>query len=361
MGETYRIFAINPGSTSTKVALFENDTQVFSLNARLEAAKVKAYPSIHDALPYYVETILAAAANERLDLEGTHAFIGHTPGLEGYERGTYEVNDLLISNVRARRGGQNHPVVLGLQLAHYLASRHNAKAYVLYPHTNDLLPVARLTGLANVFREGRDHPLNQREVARRYAVSVGKSYDELNLVIAHIGGGLSVSAHRAGLIIDSSDCIRGDGPMTPTRTGALPLVPVIEMCFSGQYTIGQMLEFMTGSGGLTNHFGTADLREVMDRIKNGDEQAKLVVDAMIYQIGKEIWAYAGVLKGKVDAILLTGGMSHNEYVVEQITETVSVLAPVKVYPGEFEMEAMGSAAFRALSGEEPAKPYEGER
>jgi butyrate kinase len=149
--------------------------------------------------------------------------------------------------------------------------------------------------------------------------------------------------------------------MTPTRTGALPLVPVIEMCFSGEYTKKQMLEFMTSSGGFTNHLGTSDLREIMERIRNGDEQAKLLVDAMIHQVGKEIAAYAGVLKGKVDAILLTGGMVHNEYVVEQVTEMVKFIGPVKTYPGEFEMEAMGSAAFRALSGTEATKAYEGER
>ncbi len=359
MTKPYKVFAVNPGSTSTKIAQFENDTQVFSLDASLDAAKVKAHPIIHDAVPYYVETILAALEKEGLDLEGTDAFVGHTPMLEGYERGTYEVDDALVSYLRTIQ--INHPVLLGLQIVRELASRFHSKGFCLYPHTNDFIPVARMTGLADVFREGKAHPLNQREVARRYADSVGKSYDALNLVIAHLGGGSSISSHNKGLIIDSSDAIRGDGPMTPTRTGALPLVPVIEMCFSGEYTKEQMLTFMTGSGGFINLLGTPDLQEVMERIKNGDEQAKLLVDTMIHQVGKEIAAYAAVLKGKVDAILLTGGVVHNEYVVEQLSEMVGFIAPIKTYPGEFEMEAMGSAAFGALSGGQPAKPYEGPR
>lgn len=360
MTTKYKLFAVNPGSTSTKIAQFENETKVFPLNAQLDAARVKAFPSIHDALPYYCETVLAAMEKEGIVLEGTDAFIGYTPALEGYGSGTYEVTDALVSYMRTMTS-QNHPLVLGLQIAHELALRYTAKAYVLYPHTNDFLPVARMSGLANVFREGRDHPLNQREVARRYAASVGKRYDVLNLVIAHLGGGSSVSAHREGLIIDGSDCILGDGPMTPTRTGALPLVPVIDMCFSGKYTKKQIHEFMTSSGGFTNHLGTADLREVMGRIRNGDEQAKLLVDAMIHHVGKGIGAYATVLKGSVDAILLTGGVVHNEYVAEQITEMVEFIGPVKTYAGEFEMDAMGSAAFGGFSGAEPAKSYERQR
>jgi len=358
MDRKYRVFVVNPGSTSTKVALFENDGQLFSLNARLDAAKVKEYASISDALPYYRETILAELAKEKVDLEGTDAFIGQAPGLETRERGTYEVNKLMLSHVRVKRD-QNHPIVLGSQLAHALAVLYKAKAYVVNPHSDELQPVARVSGLASVAREGRDHPLNQREVARRYASSIGKRYYELNLVVAHIGGGASVSTHKKGRIIDSSDCIRGDGPMTPTRTGALPLVPVIQMCFSGTYTQREMFAFMTSSGGFTNHLGTADVREIMQCIKNGDEKAKLVLDTMIYQVAKYIGSYAVVLKGEVDAILLTGGVTHNAYVVDQITDMVQFIAPVKAYPGEFEMEAMASAALRALNGEEPAKTYEG--
>jgi len=213
--------------------------------------------------------------------------------------------------------------------------------------------------LADVERVPRDHPLNQKAVARRYAVETGKRYEDINVVVAHLGGGISISAHRKGNIIDTSDAVQGDGPMAPNRCGAIPVKAIITKCFSGTYTEGEMTDILRKNGGLMNHLGTDDVRQVLERIKNGDEYAKLVFDAMIYQIAKHIGAYAVVLKGEVDAILLTGGIAHNAYLVEQITDMVKFIAPVKAYAGEFELEAMAAGALRVLTGKEQAKAFTG--
>jgi butyrate kinase len=220
-------------------------------------------------------------------------------------------------------------------------------------------PVARVSGLSDVYRESRGHPLNQKEVAIRYARDVGKRYEDLNLVISHIGGGVSVTAHKRGRMADSSDVINGDGPMAPTRAGAIPATAIIKMCFSGKYTEREMYDRITKTGGLVDHLGTSDVTEVLKRIRNKDGYAKIVYDAMIYQIAKNIGAYATVLKGRVDAILLTGGIAHDDYLVDRITDRVKYIAPVVVYAGEFEMEALAAGALRVLTGQEQAKTYTG--
>ncbi len=359
MDKNYRICVINPGSTSTKVTIFKNEKPFFSSTARLDGMKVQAYANISNALSYYREIILATLDRQGINLEETDAFIGMAAGIQNCEDGVYEVNDLMTHHLSSDQP-QNHPILLAPQLAKNLGDIYKAKAFGYYLRPGgEMQPIARASGLSSVVREGRDHPINQKEIGRRYAVSIGKRYDALNLVIAHIGGGVSISTHKKGRIIDSSDCILGDGPMSPTRTGAVPLVPVIQMCYSGKYTKEDMLAFMTNSGGFMNHLGTADMREIMARIKNGDAQAEFILEVFAYQVSKCIGSYAVVTNGEVDAILITGGVAHNNYVVERITEMVKFIAPVKVYPGEFEMEAMALAALRVLKNEQAARTYTG--
>jgi butyrate kinase len=216
-----------------------------------------------------------------------------------------------------------------------------------------------VSGLHDVPRESRGHPLNQKEVGIRYAAEIGQRYEDVNLIVSHIGGGVTVTAHRKGRMVDSTDVINGDGPMAATRAGAIPAVAIIKMCYSGKYTEREMYDRITKNGGLVDHLGTADVRDIQERIKNGDAYAKLIYDAMTYQIGKSIGAYAAVLKGEVHAILLTGGIPHDAYLVEKITEMVKFIAPVKVYAGEFEMEAMAAGALRVLTGQEQPKTYTG--
>jgi len=359
MEKKYRIFTINPGSTSTKIALFENDKELFSANVSHDAARLKEFKEISDQLPYRKETILNELAKAKISLEGTDAFVGRGGGLVSLEGGTYSINDKLLSHARVGFTVK-HPAILGSQLAYEFANQYGAKSFVVNPPDVDEFDlVARVTGLSDVFRESRGHPLNQKEVAIRYAAEIGKRYEDLNLVISHIGGGLTVTAHNKGRMIDSNDVINGDGPMAATRAGSLPAVAVVKMCFSGKYTEREMYDRITKTGGLVDHLGTSEVREVQDRIKNGDEHAKVIYDAMIYQVCKNIGAYATVLKGEVDAILLTGGVANDNYLVEKVRESAGYIAPVKVYAGEFEMEAMASGALRVLRGQEQLKEYTG--
>jgi butyrate kinase len=359
MDKKYRIFAINPGSTSTKIALFENDKQLFGVNVTHDAAKLKEFKEISDQLPYRRETILNELEKSHISLEGVDAFVGRGGGLVGCEGGTYDINDKLLEHARIGFTVK-HPATLGSQLAHEFANTYGGKALVVNPpDVDEFHLVARVCGLADVTRESRGHPLNQKEVGIRYANEVGKKYEDLNLVISHIGGGVSVTAHQKGRMIDSVDVVNGDGPMAPTRAGAVPGTAIVKMCFSGKYTEREMYDYFTKNGGIVDHLGTSDVREILERIKKGDTYAKLVYDAMIYQIGKYIGAYATVLKGQVDAILLTGGIANDQYLVDGVTGMVKYIAPVKVYAGEFEMEALASGAIRVLAGLEKTKTYTG--
>lgn len=359
MAKKYKLFAINPGSTSTKIAMFEDNTQLFSINVAHDAAKLKEFPEISDQFGYRKETILKELANRNVSLEGVDAFIGRGGGLVSLEGGTYIVNETLLNHARIGFTVK-HPATLGSQLADDFAKTYGGKAYVVNPpDVDEMEEIARVCGIASVSRESRSHPLNQKEVANRYAAEAGKKYEDLNLIVSHIGGGVSVTAHKKGRMVDTTDVINGDGPMAPTRAGAIPANAIIKMCFSGKYTEKQMYELLTKNGGLVDHLGTSEVRDVLARIKEGDNYAKLIYDAMIYQIGKYIGAYAAVLKGDVDAILLTGGIANESYLVQQVTDMVKFIAPVKVYAGEFEMEALAAGALRVLTGQEQPKVYTG--
>ncbi len=359
MENKYKIFTINPGSTTTKIALFENDRQLFSVNVAHEASRLKDFREISDQLPYRKETILNELAKANISLKGVDAFVGRGGGLVSLPGGTYSINEKLLEHARIGFTVK-HPAILGSQLAHEFALNYGGIAYVVNPpDVDEFDEIARVTGFRDVFRESRGHPLNQKEVAIRYAASIGRRYEDLNLVVSHIGGGLTVTAHRKGRMVDQNDVINGDGPMAPTRAGSLPAVAIVKMCFSGKYTEKEMYDRITKNGGLVEHLGTAEAREVVDRINKGDKYAKLIYDAMIYQICKNIGAYSAVLKGKVDAILLTGGIANDVYLVEKVKENVGYIAPVKVYAGEFEMEAMAAGALRVLRGQEKLLEYTG--
>ncbi|WP_114298071.1 butyrate kinase [Anaerobacterium chartisolvens] len=359
MDKKYKLFAINPGSTSTKVALFENDRLIFSSNVSHDASKLKEFPEISDQFDYRKETILSELEKSSISLEGTNAFVGRGGGLVSLSGGTYTINETLLNHARVGFTVK-HPAILGSQLAYDFACTYGGEAYVVNPpDVDEFDSIARVTGMSEVFRESRIHALNQKEIGIRYAVGIGKSYEEVNLVIAHIGGGVSVTAHRRGLMVDSNDIVNGDGPMAPTRAGSIPANALIKMCFSGKFTEKEMYARITKSGGLVDHLGTSDVKEILGRIEEGDQYAKLIYDAMIYQIAKNIGAYATVLKGNVDVIILTGGIANDRYLVEQVTERVKYIAPVKVMAGEFEMEALASGALRVLTGVEEAKDYTG--
>lgn len=355
----YKVFAINPGSTSTKIAMFEGDKEVFSKNVSHDAEKLKEFKEISDQFDYRKETILKELAEAGQTLEGVDAFSARGGGLVNIEGGVYKVGEKLLEHARVGYTVK-HPATLGAQLADAFAKEYGGVAFVVNPpDVDEFTDVARVTGLKGVYRESRIHALNQKEIGIRYAAKLGKKYEDLNLIICHIGGGISVTAHNHGKMVDSNDIANGDGPMAPTRCGQLPVKDVVNMCYSGKYTEKEMREKITKTGGLVDHLGTSDAREVTEMIKNGNQYAKLIYDAMIYEIGKTAGSMAAVLCGEVDGIIFTGGISHDKYVVEKLTRMLSFIAPITVMAGEFEMEALAAGAIRVLSGKEEAKTYTG--
>jgi len=358
--KAYRVFAINPGSTSTKIAMFTGEDMVFFKNVTHDAERLKEFKEISDQFEYRKETILEELKKGDQSLEGVDAFSARGGGLVNIEGGVYEVGEKLLEHATIGFTVK-HPAILGAQLASNFAKEYGGQAFVVNPpDVDEFIDVARVTGLKGVYRESRVHALNQKEVGIRYGKKIGKKYEDLNLIICHIGGGISVTAHRKGKMIDSNDIANGDGPMAPTRCGQLPVKNVIAMCFSGKYSEKEMYDKLTKTGGLVDHLNTSDTRKVVEMIKNGNKYAKLIYDAMIYEIGKTASAMAASLHGKVDAIIFTGGISHDEYVVDQLKKMISFIAPIEVIAGEFEMQALAAGALRVLTGEEKAKQYTGE-
>lgn len=354
-----RILAINPGSTSTKIAVFYSCEPVFSLNIAHAAEDLKKYPTVDDQLLYRKEMVEQALRERGIDLTDIDVFVGRGGGLVPICGGTYTINDKLLEHARLGLAGK-HPAQLASQICDLFSRQTGAPAFVVNPpDVDEFDEISRVTGLADVYRESRIHTLNQKEVAIRYCSAHGVRYEDSRLIVCHIGGGTSVTAHCGGRMIDSNDIMNGDGPMTPTRSGALPAVSVLRMAFSGKYTEKQLKERINKNGGLMDHLGTADAREVERRIAAGDSYAKLVYDAMIYQIAKCVGSFACTLCGKVDAILLTGGMSNSSYLTGKLREYIDWIAPVEIMAGEFEMEALAAGAVRVLEGQEKALEYTG--
>ncbi|HEY9575107.1 MAG TPA: butyrate kinase [Lachnospiraceae bacterium] len=356
----YKIFTINPGSTSTKIAMFEGDTVIFSSNVSHDAEKLREFKEINDQFDYRKDTILKELKNAGVSLTGVDAFSARGGGLVNIEGGVYRVGTKLLEHAKVGFTIK-HPAILGAQLAYAFGKEFGGEVFVVNPpDVDEFTDLARVTGLKGVYRESRIHALNQKEIAIRFAKENGKSYEDINLIICHIGGGISVTAHRRGKMIDSNDIANGDGPMAPTRCGQVPVRSVVKMCYSGKYTEKEMNDKITKTGGFVDHLGTSDAREVQKRLEEGDSYAKLVYDSMIYQIGKEAGAMAAVLQGEIDGIIFTGGIANDKYVVEKLTKMLTFLAPITVLPGEFEMEALASGAIRVLSEEEKVKEYSGQ-
>ena len=357
----FRILALNPGSTSTKIAGFEGDREFFRRNVKHDASELARYARVIDQLRPRKETILRALAEEGIDIRSFDAYAGRGGGLVSCVSGVYEVIDKVREHERSGKYGGNHPAALGGLISAEFAQEFGGRAFIVNgPDTDEFCDEARLTGFSEVFRASHTHALNQKETALVAAKALGKAYGELNLIIAHIGGGVSVTAHRRGRMIDSNDIIDGDGPMAPTRSGALPVKPFMDLCYSGKWTRDEMYTRMTKTGGFVDHLGTSDVLEVKEMIRSGDRYAKLVYDAFIYQIAKNIGSMAAVLCGTVDAIVLTGGIARDEELVEKLKVRAGFIAPFLVYPGEFEMEALAKGALRVLRGEEEPVVYTGE-
>ena len=359
MSGVYRILVINPGSTSTKVGVFDGETEVLTQHVAHEAARLAEFASVSDQLPYRRDMILAALAENDVDLDTIDAFVGRGGGLLALEGGTYAVNDVMLDHAYRGANGVQHPAQLGSQLAHEFAVRAGKPAFVVNPpDTDELCDLARMTGIKGVYRNVHLHALNLKETAIRHAHGMGRRYAECNFIVCHIGGGISISAHRAGKMIDGYDIVGGEGMMAPTRCGAVPVAEVLNYLEAG-HSIKETRALCMQTGGFVDLLGTSDAIEVTERAKAGDASAARVWDAMLYQINKYIGSMATVLSGHVDGILLGGGMVHNKDLVKSIEDNCGWIAPVSAYPGEFELEAMAAGAIRVLSGEEEPKTYTG--
>lgn len=358
MNEVFRLLVINPGSTSTKIAIFDNEKPVFEEVIRHSSEELAPYPTIFSQYQFRKEIILETLNKKDINLTKLSAVVGRGGLLHPIPSGTYEVNDKMIEDLRLGLFGQ-HASSLGGVLAREIASQLNIPAYIVDPVVVDELEdVARISGMPEIERISIFHALNQKAVARRAARDLGKPYEELNLVVTHTGGGISVGAHKKGRVVDVNNALNGEGPFSPERAGTLPAEGLIKLCYSGRYTLDEMKKKIAGKGGLVAHLKTNDAREVERMIEDGDKHAELIYRAMAYQIAKEIGSCAAVLEGKVDAIVLTGGIAHSKMLTGWIIERVEFIAPVLVYPGEDEMTALAEGGLRVLRGEEKVKVYQ---
>lgn len=355
----YRILAINPGSTSTKVAVFDDEMELFSQNIIHGSEELAQFSHLIDQKTYRAQLIEQALCKHQINVESLTAVVGRGGGLLAVEGGVYRINDLLLEHAEKGVNGVVHPAQLGALLASDIANCMNIPAFVVNPpDTDELQTVARITGIKGVYRNVHLHALNLKETAIRHAKKMNKKVSECNFIVCHIGGGVSISAHRCGKMIDGNDIVGGEGPMAPTRCGSIPAVELIDLCFSG-ISKKEAKAFCTKSGGFVSLLNTSDAQEVLRLVESKDAAAKLIWEAFKYQIVKEIGAMSTVLEGKVDGILLGGGIVHSVDLVDTIKHCCSWIAPVTAYPGEFEMEAMAAGAIRVLDGIETAKIYTG--
>jgi butyrate kinase len=353
-----KILAINPGSTSTKIAVFERDKNIFQVTLRHSSDELKPFASVAEQFAFRREVILSELKKAGVSVSEVSVVVGRGGVVKPIESGVYEVNEAMKSDLRTAKYGE-HASNLGALIADDIArSLPAAKAYIADPVVVDeMQDVARVTGLPIFTRKSIFHALNQKAIARTYAREQGKKYEELNLIVAHLGGGISVGAHRQGRIVDVNNAIGGDGAFSPERSGTTPALQLVEACFSGKYAKAELSKMLVGSGGLVAHLGTNEAQKAVALAEQGDEQARLVVNAMCYQVGKEIGAAAAVLHGKVDAVLITGGIAHNRLVTEYIKQMTSFIAPVGIYPGEDEMAALVENITQMLDGKLPLKIY----
>lgn len=357
---SFRILVINPGSTSTKIAVFDDENEVFKVNISHPLEEIQKYPRIIEQFSFRKVVILNELAKAGISKESLKAVVGRGGLLRPIPSGTYLVSEKMLEDLKAEVQGE-HASNLGAMIAHSIATELNIPAYIVDPVVVDEMEeIARITGLPFIRRRSILHALNQKKVARQAAADIGKPYEELNLIVVHLGGGISVGAHKKGRIVDVNNALNGDGPFAPERAGSLPAVDLVELCFSGKYTKAEIKKLLAGKGGIVAHLGTNDMRAVEEKVKNGDPKAELIIKAMAYNVAKWIGAMATVLEGKIDAVVLTGGLAYYRYFVDLIKERCEFIAPVYIYPGEDEMKALAEGALRVLKGEEKARIYENE-
>ncbi|MBA4600932.1 butyrate kinase [Thermoactinomyces mirandus] len=355
--EPIRVLAINPGSTSTKIGVFDNEKPILVEMLRHNADEIAQFKDLFDQYPFRKQVILDTLDHEGINLNRLDAVVARGGLLRPIPGGTYQVNDNMIEDLRSGKYGV-HASNLGAIIAREIAGQLNIPSYIVDPVVVDeLQPVARLSGIPQIERRSIFHALNQKAVARRVAKKLGTTYEQGRFIVVHMGGGITIGAHEYGQVIDVNNGLNGDGPFSPERSGTLPVGDLVSLCFSGKYLLGDIMQLIVGRGGLVGYLGTNDARDVEEMIENGDKKATLVYEAMAYQVAKEVGSASTVLYGNVDAIILTGGLAYGESFIRMIRERVDWIAPVHIFPGENELQALAEGALRVIRGEEEAKTY----
>jgi butyrate kinase len=355
--EDFRILAINPGSTSTKIAVYQNETPVFVKNITHLAEELNQFDRVDEQFVFRKNIIYKELEHAEIQLDLIKAVVGRGGMLKPIASGVYEVNEALKHDLHFPQF--EHASNLGGLIADEIArSLPNAKAYIADPVVVDELDdIARVSGLPSFKRISIFHALNQKAIARQHAKSVMRKYEDLNLIVVHMGGGITVGAHHRGRVIDVNNGFDGEGPFSPERCGTMPTGDLVRFCFSGKYTKNEVLKMMVGQGGLVAHLGTNSAYEAIERAREGDKHARFILQAMAYQVAKTIGSMIIVLNGDVDAILFTGGIAHSKWFTNMIIQRVHKFAPVFIYPGEDEMRALAFNGLMVLKGELKAKEY----
>ena len=356
--DTVNILAINPGSTSTKIAVYHNTRPVFQKSIQHSIKQLEQFDRVTDQFEFREKMILDELKEANINIQEINLIAGRGGFLKPISSGVYEVNDQMLEDLKNNLMGE-HASNLGGILAHEIAGIiPDAKAYITDPVVVDEFDdIARFSGHPDYPRVSIFHALNQKAIARSHAKNIGKNYEDLKLIVVHLGGGISVGVHNKGRVVDSNQALDGDGPFSPERSGTLPLGKVVDACFSGNISQKEMRSKIVGKGGLVAYLGTNSAQEIEMRIKEGDEKAREAYEAMAYQVAKEVGASSTVLKGQVDAILLTGGIAYSDLFIQYLTIRIAWIAPVRVYPGEDEMRTLAQNILMVHRGEMMVKHY----
>jgi butyrate kinase len=354
----YLILAINPGSTSTKVAIYYNSKLVKEKTLRHDVDDLKQFGGIIEQYDFRKQVILDFLNEHDYQLKDIDVFVGRGGMMKPLKNGgTYLVTKEMLKDLRSGEYGY-HASNLGAILADGFAKEYNRLAYIVNPVCIDEFDdIARISGQKLIERRSLFHALNQKAIAIQYAKDVNKNYQDLNLIVCHLGGGISVGWHKNGRVVDCNNALGGDGPFSPERTGTIPTYPLVDLCFSGEYTKDEIKKLLVGQGGLVSYLGTNDARVIEKRIEDGDMEAKLHYDAMAYNVVKQIGSLYFVAKGQIDGILITGGIAYSEYFINYLKEHINPMLPIKVYPGEDEMRALAEGAMRVLLKQEKSQVY----
>lgn len=356
LSQEFKVLVINTGSTSTKIAIYEGNNPLMVETLSHPTDELKRFGSVMEQQDWRKQIILDSLQQHNIELNSLSAVMGRGGLLHPIEGGVYEVNERMIADLKSYT--PQHASNLSAIIADSIAQICGVGAYIADPPVVDeRMPVAKICGSKHIQSRSIFHALNQKATARLYAEEIGQCYEELNLVVAHMGGGISVAAHRKGLVIDVNNALDGDGPIAPERAGSLPAGDLINLCFSGKYTHKEVVSLLVGNAGLVSLTGCNSVKELCSRAEEGDKEAKMAIDAMCYTTAKSIGAMATALQGQVDAIVLTGGIAHSRYVVESISAHCRYIAPIAVYAGENELDALAMNAMRVLRGECQAKQY----